>query len=331
VHVLPRFQREAKPLKDLQALHEIRRLIRRTQPDLIHAHTSKAGFLGRLAARSLRVPCIYTIHSWLFGTPALSRIWGILGAPCERVAARWCDRLIAVSEEGARVTLTQRIAAPSKVVTIHNGMRDCPDRAHLKASDSPVITMVARFTPVKETPVKEHEVLLRAFATLPRGPRLCLAGEGPCRVRCQQLAQELGISDRVDFLGDCQNVPELLARSDVFVLASQFEMLPLSVLEAMRAGLPVIASNVGGVGETIVHGQSGLLVPSGSVTALAQTLAQVVGDYRLRVSLGRAARQRFVERFLYEQQEARTRAVYWEVLLAAGRVAPEFAETAWAA
>jgi glycosyltransferase involved in cell wall biosynthesis len=250
----------------------------------------------------------------------------VLGAPCERIASSWCQRLITVSEEGARVVLQHRTAPASKVVTIHNGIPDCSERANLNSGRPPVITMVARFTPVKE-----YEVLLRAFAALHLGPRLRLVGDGPLRESCEALARELGIYERVEFLGNRDDVPSLLASSDIFVLASKFEMLPISALEAMRAGLPVIASEVGGVRETVVHGETGLLVPSGSVPALAQALTRLTRDSDLRLRFGRAGRRRFVERFLYERQEEHTRSVYRDVLLECGRVMAEPARSTRAA
>lgn len=318
VYILPHLERQICPIADARAFWEILKLIQRLRPDLIHAHTFKAGFLGRLAGRVLGVPSIYTVHTWLFGTPAISRLWSALGAPCERVAAHWCERVIGVSEAGASLAHKHRIAPKSKVVTIHNGIPDCSERANLHSDGSPVITMVACFTEVKE-----HHVLLRAFASIVPGPRLRLIGDGPMRGSVEELAYELRIHDRVDFLGDRDDVPSLLASSDVFVLASKFEMFPISVLEAMRAGLPVIASDVGGVGEAIVHGETGFLVPSGSAPALAQALTQMLSNVDLRLRFGRAARQRFIERFLFAQQEERTRSVYLDVLLGCGRVVYE--------
>ncbi len=313
-HVLPHLQREIRPLADALALREIRKTIARFEPDLVHAHTFKAGFLGRFAARLAGIPSIYTLHTWLFGTAAMPRAWSVLGGPCERMAAGWGDRVITVSEEGARVLQQQRIPE-SKVVTIHNGIPDCSERATISFNVEPTIIMVARFTEVKE-----HETLLRAFATLLPGPRLRLVGDGPLRDSSEKLAHKLGIQNRVEFLGNRHDVPSLLANSDVFVLASKFEMLPISVLEAMRAGLPVIASDVGGVREVIADGHSGMLVPSGSVTALSNALRQITSDFDLRRQLGRASRQRFVEKFLYARQEERTQSLYFEVLSNAGRV-----------
>src|SRR5512146_1812440 len=135
-HVLPHLQREIRPVADALALREIQKTIARFEPDLVHAHTFKAGFLGRFAARIAGIPSIYTLHTWLFGTAAMPRTWSMLGGPCERMAAGWGDRVITVSHEGARVLQKQRIPG-SKVVTIHNGIPDCSERASIALTASP--------------------------------------------------------------------------------------------------------------------------------------------------------------------------------------------------
>ena len=314
VYVLPHLQRQVRPITDARAFREIWQLIRKLRPDLLHLHTFKAGFLARLAGRILGIPSVYTIHAWLYGTPAVSRFSSALSGPCERVAARWCERIITVSRAGARVVRGLRIGSPSKLVTIHNGLPDCSQQARLSPTETPVITMVARFIEGKD-----HDVLLRAFARIPKGPRLRLVGDGPTRASVESLARELGIQEQVDFLGNRDDVASLLATSDVFVLASRSEMLPISILEAMRAGLPVIASDVGGVGEAIAHNENGFLVPSGSVSGLAQALTDLTNDYALRLRMGQAGRQRFTEQFLSSSMEERTRSIYWDVLLSLGR------------
>ena len=315
IYIVPHLVRRVSPIADARAMWGIKRLIRRLQPDLIHTHTFKAGFLGRLAGAMCGVPSIHTVHTWLFGTPALPRLWSMLGAPCERIAALWCQRLITVSTAGTDLANKHRIAPQAKIVTINNGVPDCSERANLGHEHSPVITMVARFTASKD-----QASLLRAFASLPSGPRLRLIGGGPLQEKCEDLANELGIRDRVDFLGERQDTAALLAASDVFVLTSAFEMFSLSILEAMRAGLPVIASDVGGNREAIVNGETGFLVPEGSVAELADALRRVIEDPELRLRLGRAARLRFTHLFHFDKQERLTRSLYHEVLFECRRV-----------
>ena len=309
VYVLPHLQRQIRPIADARAFWEIWRLIRKLRPDLLHLHTFKAGFLARLAGRILGIPSIYTIHAWLYGTAAVSRFSSALSGPCERLAARWCERIITVSQAGARVVRGHRIGSPSKLVTIHNGLPDSSELAQLSPTEAPVITMVARFIEGKD-----HDLLLRAFASIPKGPRLRLVGDGPTRASMESLARELGIQEQVDFLGNRDDVASLLATSDIFVLASRSEMLPISILEAMRAGLPVIASDVGGVGEAVANNENGFLVPSGSVSGLAKRLTELSNDHALRLRMGQAGRQRFTDQFLSSSMQARTRCIYWDVL-----------------
>jgi glycosyltransferase involved in cell wall biosynthesis len=308
-YLLPHLQRTQTAIGEFLAFWETRKLLKQLEPDLIHAHTFKAGFIGRLAGRSLGIPSVYTLHAWLWGTEEMSRFASALGRPMERLAANWCERITTVSAAGAKLVQEYKIAPPGKVVTIHNGIPDCPERAKALPTAAPVIIMVARFTRGKN-----HDVLLKAVANLPPGPRLRLVGDGETRAEVELLAHSLGIRNRVDFMGERSDVPRLLAESDIFVLSSMSEMFPISILEAMRAGLPVVSSNVGGVSEAIIDGQTGLLVPSGSVKAMTAALTRLTQDVELRARLGRAGRQSFVEKFLGTFMENKFRSVYTEVL-----------------
>jgi glycosyltransferase involved in cell wall biosynthesis len=313
VHVVPRLQREIEPLNDLRALRELMQLMRRIEPDLVHAHTFKAGFLGRFAANYSRIPCVYTVHMWPFGD-AVPLSWRVVAPVCERLAARWCHRIITVSELGARAATQHRIGRASQILPILNGIAEHPARARLD-HDRPVsCTMVARFTDFKD-----HGLLLRAFAKIPGQARLKLVGDGKTLPAAKKLAEELGIRERVEFKGARGDVPEILAQTDVFVLASKTETLPISILEAMRAGLPVIASDVGGISEEVVDGETGLLVPAGSVEELSNALQRLLADKQLRLAMGRAGRRRFETAFMADSMIDRTQKLYEEVL--AGRFA----------
>src|SRR5579859_1182500 len=229
VHVVPHLSRDIRPWSDARALLEIARLLRREQPDLIHVHTWKAGFLGRLAARVCGVPSIYTVHMWHFG-PETPRIWRLFAPGLERAASRWSDRTITVSQWGTEIGHVFRIAEPSRMTVIHSGIADSPERARATPAGGSRIAMVARFSAFKD-----HDVLLRSFAQVLPSARLLLIGEGPTRRATERLAAELGIADRVEFTGDRDDVAQLLSGVDIFVLASKNDHFPISVLEAMRA------------------------------------------------------------------------------------------------
>ncbi|MBV9081962.1 MAG: glycosyltransferase, partial [Acidobacteriaceae bacterium] len=145
VHVLPHLRRDIKPFTDARALIEMHTLFRKIRPDLVHAHTFKAGLIGRFVARQCGIPAIYTAHMWPFG-PGVPRNWRVFAPPVERLAAKWCHRLITVSHSGVELGRKYRIGAAPQIVAIHNGVHDCPERAVLNKAGAPTIAMVARFT-----------------------------------------------------------------------------------------------------------------------------------------------------------------------------------------
>lgn len=309
VHVVPYLQRDVNFLSDTLSLIQVVRLFRKVRPDLVHAHTFKAGFVGRLAAACLGIPSVYTVHMWpfeLFDSPSS---WRLLGPPIERLSANWCDRVITVSSTGAEIAQRHGIGFRGKITWIHNGIPDCEERASPDSVGPPIITMVARFTEPKY-----QELLLRAFAKIPAGPILRFVGDGPKHSEVKRLAQELKIAERTLFMGSRSDIPELLADSQIFILASRSELFPISILEAMRAGLPIVASNVGGVPEAIINNRSGLLVPTESVNAMAEAIKRLLSDRELRIRLAAAARQRFEEHFSSTRMAIRTLSIYLDVL-----------------
>jgi glycosyltransferase involved in cell wall biosynthesis len=309
VHILCHMRRSSAVTMDLKAFSQTRRLLKLLRPDLIHVHTFKAGFIGRLAAWTLGIPALYTIHAWLWGTLAVSRFASRVAIPLERFGALCCERIITVSYAGERKVREHHIADETKVVTIHNGICDWPTQAPVRANQTPVIIMVARFTPGKD-----FALLLRAFQPLANRAYLWLVGDGETREAMEALAVRLGIASSVSFLAERHDVPELLAQADVFVLASETEMLPISILEAMRAALPVVASDVGGVSEEVEHGATGLLVPKGEVGALTNALQLLIGDPELRNRLGRSGRRLFETRFRDSIMTSSTYQLYLSVL-----------------
>jgi len=307
---LPSLQAAIHPLRDLRALHELRTTLKQLKPDLVSAHSSKAGVLARMAARSLGIPVIFTAHGWAF-TPGIPDHQAAVYTWIERLAAPLASKVITVSEFDRRLALARGVAASRKLVTIHNGMPDVGPELRAVPGRSPVrFTMVARFEPQKD-----HTTLLQAMAGLPaEGWSLDLIGDGPLQAKAEALCRSLGLSDRVRFWGQRLDVETRLAEAQVALLISNWEGFPRSILEAMRAGLPVIATAVGGVVESVINGETGFTVSRGDAAGLRQRLAQLLTDAELRTRLGRRARELYEERFTLERTLEKTLQVYREVM-----------------
>lgn len=302
--------RAIHPVRDLHALAEMTGVLRDLRPDLVSTHTAKAGWVGRAACARLGLPAVYTPHGWSIGH-RISAAQGVIFTFAERVAARWTSATICVSDAEKRLALRKRVAPPEKLFVVHNGVRDIPDDLRAKPELEPVrICSVARF----ESP-KDHATLLAALGSL-REQRweLDLVGDGPLEGKVRRLAGELGLAERVRFLGYQADPARALAEAQLFVLSSRSEAFPRSVLEAMRAGLPVVASNVGGVAEAVTHGVNGLLVPPGRPEPLAAALGELIAGTARRQILGAAARRSFESHFRIECMLENTAAVYARVL-----------------
>lgn len=298
------------PVRDLRALREVRATLRDLRPDVVATHSSKAGILGRLAGRSLRIPVVFTAHGWAF-TSGIPPLQATMYRHIERFVGPLARKIITVSEFDRRLALDARILADERIVTVHNGMPDVPPSLMADPARQPVrFVMVARFGAQKD-----HPTLFRALAGLKEHQwELDVIGDGPLRTDTESLAATLGIADRVNFLGQRMDVAELLSRAQISLLVTNWEGFPLSILEAMRAGLPVVASSVGGVEESVRDGETGYLVPRGGVELLRDRIGRLLADSALRVRLGASGRTRYEQQFTLEHSVTKTLAVYREVL-----------------
>ncbi|HET8814096.1 MAG TPA: glycosyltransferase [Solirubrobacterales bacterium] len=296
------------------------RLLRRERPEVFHAHMSSpvACKWGLAAAVWARVPAVVgTVQVGEYEPPDRSAYWQL------RTLARRVDRYLAVSRDIA-AELIERLGWPAeKIEVVYNAVDaarfevEAPPglREPLGGSDTHPLVL----TPARLDEQKGHAVLLEAIAGV-ADAHFLLAGEGPERERLESLAQELGIADRVRFLGRREDVPQLLAACDVFALPSLYEGSSLAVLEAMAAGIPIVSSAIGGTDELIEDGRSGLLVPPGDVEALAAALRRLLGDQELRRSLATHARERVEAGLTREQMAERVTEVYGDLLAEAERL-----------
>jgi glycosyltransferase involved in cell wall biosynthesis len=266
--------------------------MRRERPDIVHANSSKAGVLGRMAAVLARVPIrVFTVHGWAF--KAYSGLPSALYRSADRLMARATTITICVTETERAAGLAARTCSGERTVVIPNAVDVDAAPCARHDGDPPRIVTVGRLARPKD-PL----TLVRALARVHDHPFYALiVGAGPDRPVVEAEIRRLGLERAVELCGPRRDVPDLLSRSDLFALASRSEGGPLSVLEAMAAGLPVVASDVGGVRELVVDGATGTLVPAGDPDALAAALELLLADPELRRRLGAAGRERVRERF----------------------------------
>jgi glycosyltransferase involved in cell wall biosynthesis len=308
VRVLPELVQPISPFNDLRAASSLIGHLRKRRPDLVHAHTSKAGILTRFAAAITDTPAVFTAHTWAFAE-GTSAVWKLVGLPSERLAARFTACIINVSDANRHLAAKSGIDKAKLSLTIHNGIRDTNLRAH--AQESPVcpqIVMVGRF--VKQ---KDQQLLVQAMMGINRPYRLVFVGEGPTRAVVEADVARAGLQSQIVFVGNSREVEQILSQSHIFALPSRWEGFPLTILEAMRAGLPVVASDVGGVREAVIDGHTGFLTRPGDLNDLQQHIENLLQDNALRATLGSNGRQRFLKMFTQDKMLNRIRSVYHQI------------------
>ena len=307
------FVRRLSPLAHLRAFWSLVAILRAEKPDLVHAHMPISGFLGRMAAWVAGVPAIaYTCHGFLFNHVSSSRPHRILSFSLEWIAARVTDVFLTVSE--AEAADARRLGISRHAEAARNGRDPAifhPDpvarertRAALGVADNRVVIIaVSRLVWHKGYP--ELAEAMRSVADA----ELWVVGERLNSDRGADMAALLrsaGLGRRLRMLGYRTDIAALMAAADIFSLPSRFEGLPMSVIEAMLTGLPVVATNVRGPAEQVVDGVTGYSVPPGDAGALAVALATLARDAGLRRRMGQAGRARALDRYDEAKVLART-------------------------
>jgi glycosyltransferase involved in cell wall biosynthesis len=307
---LPHLVRPVHPGKDPLGLLELRSALSDLRPVVVSLHSSKAHLLGSLAARMLDLPVLITAHGWPFadGVPSTRRHFYAL---YERLATRLATMVVTVSHQDLELARRYGITAKRGISVIHNGMPDdARRRDHSRTSEPVRLLMVGR-----HVPQKDHATLFRALAKLRDKPWIIdLVGAGPDEGKNRAIAQELGLAERVRFLGYRTDVPDLMMETDINLLISNWEGLPRSIIEAMRAELPTVASDVGGNRELIADDRTGYLAPRGDADAMALRIADLIDDRHKRQAFGANARRTFLQSFTFDAMFDNTMAVYQRVL-----------------
>ena len=294
------------PLRDLAAVFKLKKLLQERAADVVHTHSSKAGVVGRLAARLAGVPVIvHTVHGWSFNDTqhALLRRFYIA---LERWLARSTDALVTVAAADRDLGLELGIGTPDKYRVIHSGIdiqsylrpasaRDLARKELGYGSDVTVVGTIACLKHQK-APLDFIEAARQAAAANPR-LRFFIAGDGPLRTEVEQAVAVAGLEDKVKLLGWRQDVPELLAAMDLFLLTSLFEGLPRAVLQAMAAGVPVIATAVNGTPEVVIDGETGRLIEPGKPDQAAARILELAKGHQFSRRLAENATARLGDKF----------------------------------
>lgn len=313
--------RDIRPWRDLRGLWRLRGFLKSAGYDLVHTHTSKAGFVGRIAATLVRAPVVvHTMHGFAIheGSPAAVRhAYALL----EKIAAYCCHRLVTVSHFHRRWALELGIASERKLVAIPNGVPEhapAAGRAETRRSLALADYHVAVLSNSRVAAEKGLEDLMDAAALLPDEAadriRILVAGEGPLRPALEQMARRLGVDRLVRFLGHRSDMPDVLAAADIVALPSLREGLSMALLEAMAAGKPVVATSIGSIKEATRHGESALLVPARNPAALAAALAELTAHPDRAARLGRRGREIYEQEYNVARMTSQYLHLYQELL-----------------
>jgi glycosyltransferase involved in cell wall biosynthesis len=314
-HVVPSLVRQLSPLNDIKSLFHLNRILRLSGADLISVHSAKVGVLVRLLSLLPGFPpVIFTAHGWSFadGVPILRKT---IYLQIERLLALTRCPIITVCEADARLALSLAVSFSSNITVIHNGMPPLSSDASYQ-HDMPR-TCVSIVTVARFEPQKDYRTLLNALCLIADLDwSLTCIGGGSELESIMQMSRSLGISCRIKFIGRSSNVDHYLHAADIFVLSSFWEGFPRSIVEALRASLPVVATNVGGVSESVIDSFNGYCVPPCDPRSLSDRLRKLILNPRLRRRMGDRGRDLYISKFTFDNMASRTLELYRSTLKA---------------
>jgi glycosyltransferase involved in cell wall biosynthesis len=303
--VLPTLGREIHPIRDFLSFLSLCRLMSRLRPQIVHTHTAKAGALGRLAALLTGVPVVvHTFHGTVF-SGYFGKVGSTLYGFVERLLARWTDAVVAVSPAIARELQSQRLAPRRSLETIPLGLELARFTRHIPSNGlrdelgfdraDKLVGFVGRLVAIKDVPT-----LLAALPLVQRrvpSARLVLVGDGPERESLQRFVHEQGIEAWVRFLGFRTDLEHVYPALDVVVNSSLNEGTPVALIEAMAAGIPVVATEVGGTPDVLEYGALGEMVPPRNPGKLAEAIERCLRGGTAVTSKTALGRERAIQRY----------------------------------
>ena len=321
--ILPDLRREITPFHDLKALLKMRRIMRNNGYTIVHTHSSKAGVIGRLAARMAGTPIIvHTVHGWSFHehmSPWLRKLYIAL----ERFAASFTNAMVVVTSRDIDKGLQEGIGRPEQYHLIRSAIpleEFDPQRVSREnvrkelgiPLDAPVLGNVGRFS-AQKNPLDWVQVAALVAKGMPECHFL-LVGDGPLRAEVEALIAENNLSEQTILTGLRRDVPEMLSATDVFLLTSLWEGLPRVIPQAMAMQVPVVSNHVDGSAEAILHGETGYLCTPGDLDDLAVNCLLLLRDERLRTEMGQKGRAYAIQEFDVHRMVNQMATLYEELL-----------------
>ena len=317
---IPHLKRAISPWQDLLAIFAIRKLIKKIKPNIIHLNSSKISILGSLASIFSKSKIIYTAHGWVFNEP-LSKFKKSFYLHAEKFTAKFKNKIICVSVFDHKAALENKIAPKEKLITIHNGI----EKIHIQTKDlarallSKSInqqlnndeTIIGSVGNLYKT--KGFEYFIKAIKILVDNKiniKAVIIGEGREREELEDWIDQLYLKNHVILPGRIDKVAELLPALDVYICSSVKEGLSYTVIEAMMASLPIVATHVGGNPELITDSQEGLLVKAADPEKLAQTIIKLINNPELSNNLAKNAKAKAEKEFTLEKMVNKTKGLY---------------------
>ncbi len=313
-------ERPVSPIKDFLAIWEIYCFIKKNKIDIVHTHSSKAGILGRWAARLAGAKIvIHTVHGWSFNEHQ-NPLWRRIIVWLERLTALITDKLIVVSHRDWQAGLDNYIGNKDKYRLVRYGI-DYEDfnkkveglREELGINTSDLLVgMISCFKPQK-SPQDFIRLAFLVNKVIPR-TKFILVGDGNLRKKIERLISKFNLEHKVILTGWRYDIPRILSAMDIFVLTSLWEGMPISVIEAMAASLPVVATNTGGVTEILLEGKNGFLVPKRDINKMAEKLIYLLKDENLRKQISHNARIYLDSNFALKNMVRNTENLYGDLI-----------------
>jgi len=308
LYLNPYFVRKVNLRQDILSLKVVFRAVKNFKPDIIHAHSTKAGYAARIIGKILRIKkVVFTAHGWCFteGAPG----WRGMLSVIERFMAFFTSKIICVSNYDRDLAISYKIAPKEKLKVIYNGIEKFSGKiCEGKKRDHFKILFIGRFSPQKD-PI----TLLDAVSRLnSERCELLLVGDGELKTSVEKFIRDKRLNEKVRILGSLKREATIkeIANSDIFVLTTNWEGLPIVILEAMASGKPVIATKVGGIPEIVKNGENGFLVEAGDSKGVALALEKLINSPELIVQMGESGRKIATNAFTIDLMLRRTAELY---------------------